>query len=80
MHEPKKTIQSIIRHRLSRENKVLKKLKDFGENTLDNLVKLVYDDVSEQLHPIALYSLDAHLIKLISEKKVEKNNHFYKLI
>jgi hypothetical protein len=24
--------------------------------------------------------LDAHLIKLISEKKVEKNNHFYKLI
>jgi glyoxylase-like metal-dependent hydrolase (beta-lactamase superfamily II) len=80
MHEPKKTIQSIIRHRLSRENKVLRKLKDFGENTLDNLVKFVYDDVSEQLHPIALYSLEAHLIKLISEKKVKRNNDFYKLI
>ena len=80
MHEPKKTIQSIIRHRLSRENKVLRKLKDFGEITLDNLVKFVYDDVSEQLHPIALYSLEAHLIKLVIEKKVEKNNDFYKLI
>ena len=80
MHEPKKTIQSIIRHRLSRENKVLRKLKDFGETTLDNLVKFVYDDVSEQLHPIALYSLEAHLIKLVIEKKVEKNNDFYKLI
>jgi glyoxylase-like metal-dependent hydrolase (beta-lactamase superfamily II) len=80
MHEPKKTIQSIIRHRLSRENKAIRKLKDFGENSLNDLVKHVYDDVSEQLHPIALYSLEAHLIKLMNEKKVEKNNNFYRLI
>ena len=80
MHEPKKTIQSIIRHRLSRENKAIRKLKDVGENSLNDLVKHVYDDVSEQLHPIALYSLEAHLIKLMNEKKVEKNNNFYRLI
>ena len=30
MHEPKKTIQSIIRHRLTRENKVIRKYLDFN--------------------------------------------------
>ena len=79
MHEPNKTIQSIIRHRLARENKTIRKLQSFDKNTLDALVKHVYDDVPEQLHPIAKYSLEAHLIKLIGDKKVEKEENFYKL-
>ena len=77
MYEPKKTIQSIIRHRLARENKTIRKLQSHGKNTLDGLVKHVYDDVSEQLHPIAKFSLEAHLIKLIGDNKVEREEDFY---
>ena len=79
MYEPEKTIQSIIRHRLARESKTIRKLEDFGKNTIDELVKFVYDDVPEQLHPIAKFSLEAHLIKLIGENKVKKEEEFYKL-
>ena len=71
MYEPEKTIQSIIRHRLARESKTIRKLEDFGKNKIDDLVKYVYDDVPEQLHPIAKFSLEAHLIKLIGENKVK---------
>jgi glyoxylase-like metal-dependent hydrolase (beta-lactamase superfamily II) len=78
IYEPKKTVQSIIRHRLSREGKVLRKLEEEGKASLDTLTKLVYDDVSEQLHPIAKFSLEAHLIKLIDEKKAKKDKGLYK--
>ena len=79
MYEPEKTIQSIIRHRLARESKTIRKLECFGKNTIDELVKFVYDDVPEQLHPIAKFSLEAHLIKLIGENKVKREKEFYKL-
>ena len=72
MYEPDKTIESIIRHRLTREGKVLRKLEEAGLSNLDELTKLVYDDVSEQLHPIARFSLEAHLLKLVDENKVKR--------
>ena len=80
IHEPEKTIQSIIRHRLTREGKTLRKLGEAGVSSLDELTKLVYDDVSEMLHPIAKYSLEAHLLKLIDEKKVQKDKDLFKIV
>ena len=80
MHEPEKTIQAIIRHRLTREGKVFRRLEEAGSSDLDQLVKLVYDDVSEMLYPIAKFSLQAHLIKLIEEKKVTLVADKYKAI
>ena len=80
MYEPKKVIESIIRHRLSREAKVIRKLEDSGETNLEALTALVYDDVSEHLHPIAKFSLEAHLIKLLEEGIIKKNkNNFTKI-
>ncbi len=80
MHHPKKTIESIIRHRLSREAKVVRKLEDSGETNLEALTALVYDDVSEHLHPIAKFSLEAHLIKLLEEGIIKKDkNNFTKI-
>lgn len=77
MNEPKKTIKSIIRHRLARESKVLRIIKDNRLN-FDSLLKMVYSDINEQLLPIARYSLDAHLKKLLDEKRVyiKKNLYF----
>ena len=80
MYEPKKVIESIIRHRLSREAKVLRKLEDVGDIDLESLTAIVYDDVPEQLHPIAKFSLEAHLLKLLNEGIIKKdNNNFAKI-
>ena len=80
MHEPKKVIESIIRHRLSREAKVLRRLEDVGDIDLESLTAIVYDDVPEQLHPIAKFSLEAHLLKLLKEGVIKKdNNNFAKI-
>ena len=74
MYEPKKVIESIIRHRLSREAKVLRRLEDVGDIDLESLTAIVYDDVPEQLHPIAKFSLEAHLLKLLKEGVIKKDN------
>ena len=77
MLEPSKTIDSIIRHRLTRESKVLRCIEKSNKSNLDELLLLVYDDVPDILHPIAKYSLHAHLIKLEEDGKVicSENNY-----
>ncbi len=79
MQEPDKTIQSIIRHRLSRESKVLRCVEKQKNSNLDELLLLVYDDVPEVLHPIAKMSLLAHLIKLEDEGKLNNSKNNYSL-
>ena len=79
MQEPDKTIQSIIRHRLSRESKVLRCVEKQKNSNLDELLLLVYDDVPEALHPIAKMSLLAHLIKLEDEGKLNNSKNNYSL-
>ena len=61
----------IINHRLEREKKVISKLKISSATTSKDLVKSVYDDVDPKLHPIAIWSLEAHLYKLLEEEIVE---------
>jgi len=65
-------IQYTIHHRLAREAKVLSKMSS-APMTLDALTPLVYDDVNPALHPVARYSLHAHLIKLQDEGRVREN-------
>ena len=79
MEEPSKTIQSIIRHRLSRESKVIRCIEDKNDSNIDELLLSVYDDVPEMLHPIAKMSLLAHLIKLEEEGRLNKNQGNYSL-
>ena len=77
MAEPSKTIQSIIRHRLSRESKVLRCIEKNQQSNLDELLPLVYNDVSEILHPIARMSLLAHIIKLEHDGKIRNIENCY---
>jgi hypothetical protein len=79
MEEPSKTIQSIIRHRLSRESKVIRCIENKNNSNIDELLLSVYDDVPEMLHPIAKMSLLAHLIKLEEEGRLNKNKGNYSL-
>ena len=79
MKEPTKTINSIIRHRLSRESKVFRCVKKKQNSNVDQLLLLVYDDVPEMLHPIAKMSLLAHLIKLEEDGKLKNYENTYSL-
>ena len=70
---PHDEVRRVIAHRLKREEKVFDALKRKSPGTLDQLVPLAYDDVSEKLHPVARRSLHAHLIKLAREGRVRES-------
>ncbi|MCL4448975.1 MAG: MBL fold metallo-hydrolase [Actinobacteria bacterium] len=71
---PAVTLNEYITHRLAREKAVEDSLKTFKKATIDQLLPLVYQDTDPVLHPIARYSLWAHLRKLTLEKKVTCQN------
>ena len=64
---PHKEVRRLIAHRLAREAKVVAALARLGTSSLEELVTVVYDDVSARLHPVAMRSLTAHLDKLAAE-------------
>lgn len=73
MDDPQETVSSVISHREMRERIVLEALRHLDEKGLDqgvgidDMLASVYSDTSEQLYPIARYSLWAHLRKLAAE-------------
>jgi hypothetical protein len=73
LEDPMAVVDWIINHRLEREKKVISKLKAFFSVTTskDLVDQAVYDDVDPKLHPIAIWSLEAHLYKLLDEEIVE---------
>ena len=70
MAEPAQMIETLIRHRLRREQKIVSVLRQLRSADLDELVVPVYDDVPAHLLPWAKKTLLAHLIKLRSEGQV----------
>jgi glyoxylase-like metal-dependent hydrolase (beta-lactamase superfamily II) len=76
---PHDEVRRLIAHRLKREEKVLGALKRKTPATLDELVPLAYDDVSEKLYPPARRSLHAHLIKLAREGRVREAGEHWSL-
>jgi len=68
--KPHEEVRRLIAHRLKREQKVLAAFAKKNPATLDELLPLVYDDVSQRLHAVARRSLHAHLIKLCADGRV----------
>lgn len=64
IQSPREEVAKIIAHRLKREQKVVDALVSAKSATLDDLVPVVYDDVSPKLHVAARRSLYAHILKL----------------
>lgn len=67
-------IVRIIAHRLQREAKVVARLQVAGKVAIETLVVSVYDDVDSRLHPVAKFSLLAHLLKLEEEGRVVRDS------
>lgn len=72
--EPQRELQRLVRHRLFREMKVIAAMQRVRRGSLDEITPPAYDDVKPQLHPIARYSLWAHLIKLQREGRVAETD------
>ena len=49
------------------------------ETSIEDLLLEVYDDVDPKLHPIALWSLEAHLIRLQERNLVSKKEANWKI-
>lgn len=66
--EPAALFRHYIAHRLSREARVIAALRSPGhERSLEKLLPIVYADTPPFLWPIAMLSLEAHLVKLERE-------------
>ena len=64
MAEPRQAMEKIMAHRLARETKVLTALRELTPASVSSLLEQVYADVPARLHPMAMRSLTAHLLKL----------------
>ena len=80
IEKPIEEIQGLIDHRLGREAKVISSMQGRGEKQLEDWVPLVYDDVDPSLHPIAKFSLWAHLLKLEKEQRARIDNERWCLV
>jgi glyoxylase-like metal-dependent hydrolase (beta-lactamase superfamily II) len=67
IEQPYDVIGEYISHRQAREAQVLEALSDAGTATVQELVETIYTDVPAGLHPIAAYSVWAHLRKLADD-------------
>ena len=71
---PRKLFEHYIAHRLMRERKVLAAVVGAGAEgaAVEALVPVAYADTSRALWPIAALALEAHLVKLEREGRVEQ--------
>jgi glyoxylase-like metal-dependent hydrolase (beta-lactamase superfamily II) len=70
IENPAEVIDDYISHRLAREQQVLAELGRMGPVSIDQLVPAIYAEVPAELHPVAAYSVWAHLRKLRQEGAV----------
>ena len=77
---PHAEARRLIAHRLAREEKVVSALHRLGAATIEELLPIVYDDVSPKLHPVAARSLSAHLEKLAAEGRASAASGRYRVV
>lgn len=71
--DPQTKLAEYIAHRLQREQQVLSALEILPPGaTIPQLVQHIYADVDPRLHPVAAWSVEAHLLKLEREGLVER--------
>lgn len=70
LDDPGAALDGVISHRLWREAAVTDAMARAGRTTVDGLLPVVYVDVHEALHPVARFSLWAHLRKLQGDGRV----------
>ena len=72
--DPGAKVDEYLVHRMAREEAIAAALSAAGSATPEQLVEAVYVDVPEVLHPIACFSVWAHLRKLGREGRVRSSD------
>lgn len=67
--DPAAKIEEYLAHRRAREAAIEAALRAAGTASVEQLVEAVYTDVPDELHPIATWSMWAHLRKLAQEQR-----------
>ncbi|MGA2210978.1 MAG: MBL fold metallo-hydrolase [Acidimicrobiales bacterium] len=67
MAAPRQVIEGYLSHRRERETAIRDSLQRRGDAAIEEIVSDVYTDVPEALHPIARFSVWAHLRKLAAD-------------
>jgi glyoxylase-like metal-dependent hydrolase (beta-lactamase superfamily II) len=80
MAEPARAMRAIVDHRLKREAKVIRVMRETGPADADTLLAQVYDDVQPRLHAMARRSLLAHLLKLRDDGAAREDGGAWALI
>jgi hypothetical protein len=78
MEHGKEVLTSLREHRLARERKVLRSLRQLSAASLDELTPVVYDDVAAERHRWARLTLEAHLIKLQRERRASESGGLWR--
>jgi glyoxylase-like metal-dependent hydrolase (beta-lactamase superfamily II) len=78
LQQPVAVIDGLIRHRLAREAKVCTVLARVDAATLEELLCVVYADVTPQLHELARHSLLAHLLKLERDGRASREGALWR--
>ncbi|MGC9961280.1 MAG: MBL fold metallo-hydrolase [Acidimicrobiales bacterium] len=71
--DPRRVIEAYLQHRRAREEAVASSLETRGEAVIEEIVADVYTDVPEALHPLARFSVWAHLRKLAAEGRAHSD-------
>ena len=79
MAQPRAAMEAIIAHRLKREAKVVAALDQRGPAPLTDLLPVVYADVPPRMHPMAIRSLTAHLLKLRDDGRAVESDGVWSL-
>jgi glyoxylase-like metal-dependent hydrolase (beta-lactamase superfamily II) len=78
IRNPREKIESYLAHRALRDRQILDGLAD-GPQPVANLVRRIYVDVPEFLHPAAAMSVNAHLRKLERDGVVVRDGEMWEL-
>lgn len=78
IRNPREKVESYIAHRELREQQILRWL-GAGVSGIPDLVRRIYTDVPEFLHPAAACSVEAHLRKLERERQVVRDGSDWRL-
>ena len=76
--DPHAKVREYLEHRALRDRQILECLSH-APARVDALVRAIYTDIPESLHPAAAVSVEAHLRKLSKEERVSRDGDVWML-
>ena len=76
---PIEKIRELIEHRHQRETQMLELITS-GKDSMDDIFNAIYKDIHPGLHNTARRQIQAHINKLVEEKRIEQTGNIYRIV